>query len=335
VKKPMAFASVVVGALAVAGLESLYRKRGPLRRRLTLPTAPPPARAALLPLPIYSRLFRSASQNRTLRGAMAAGLVASLAVHALVLGWWQLHSSTVTNATSGETITVSSVFLDISSRHTAPTPHAKAHRRVPRPASPKLAVATPATETELPLRPASSVPESRSTRALTARTALEIGGTPPESPEPRLRGYSTLLPPRALTLRPASRRAVALVSATDNVLDQGDTPRTSTVIEPAVAALAGAACSQPDVEARMLDKVVPPRPPLADIEQAYGVAQVEVDLSETGRVTGLSMYASSGSPTLDAAAKAAAARSSYAPRLAACRAAPGRYVYVVDFPAPR
>jgi TonB family protein len=333
VKKPVAFASVVVGALAVAGLESLYRNRGPLRRRLALAPAPPLARATLLPLPIYSRLFRSASQNRMLRGAMAAGLVASLAVHALVLGWWQLHASTLTNATSGETITVSTVFLDISSRHTASAPRAKPHRRVSTPPISNIATATLAAQTEIPLRLASSVPESRPARARTARMApsRRVAWTP----HPPAQVHSEVPQIHVAAFKSTTLTAVALPSPDAQSLPAIAARASSAVTNAVTVTLASTTCSQPDAEARMLDKVVPPRPPLADIEQAYGVAQVEVDLSETGRVTGLSMYASSGSPTLDAAAKSAAARSSYAPRLAACRPAPGRYVYVVDFPAPR
>ncbi len=93
----------------------------------------------------------------------------------------------------------------------------------------------------------------------------------------------------------------------------------------------GPACSEPNVEAKTLVAVSPEQS-----SSAFGVASdvtamIRVDLDATGRVTGVSVYRSSGSPELNNAALDAARASTYAPEVRDCRAVPGSYLFKVEF----
>ncbi len=75
----------------------------------------------------------------------------------------------------------------------------------------------------------------------------------------------------------------------------------------------------------------PPYPPDALRARQGGKARILVSLDEAGTVTGTSLLASTGVPSLDAAALAGARGTSYVPQRFACKTEPGSYVFRVDF----
>jgi TonB family protein len=146
------------------------------------------------------------------------------------------------------------------------------------------------------------------------------------------------LPPVAMALGPpiAKPPSVAVspkASSTPRAVLAAAPSVALSTLAPIVAAapLAVPTCAQPFSEAHMLAKVVPRRPAIAEQQQAFGTAQIEVDLDERGDVQRASIYVSAQNPALDAAARDAALRSTYAPRIVNCRPTGGRYVYIVDF----
>ena len=60
-------------------------------------------------------------------------------------------------------------------------------------------------------------------------------------------------------------------------------------------------------------------------------AMIKVDLDTDGHVTGVSVYASTGSLELDEAAMRAARESTYAPETRDCRPVAGSYLFKVEF----
>jgi len=95
--------------------------------------------------------------------------------------------------------------------------------------------------------------------------------------------------------------------------------------------LPGPACSDPNAEAKTLVAVAPDATSSAYDTGANVTALIKVDLDATGRVTGVSVYRSSGTLELDRAALEAARESTYAPELRDCQAVPGSYLFKVEF----
>ena len=56
-----------------------------------------------------------------------------------------------------------------------------------------------------------------------------------------------------------------------------------------------------------------------------------VDISATGAVTNVKLTKSSGDVDIDNAALEAARKSTYQPKIVACKAVPGTYVFRADF----
>ena len=83
----------------------------------------------------------------------------------------------------------------------------------------------------------------------------------------------------------------------------------------------------------MTRAIEPEYPELARQQALTGTTQVKVTLAESGAVTDAQVYASSGSPALDAAAVAAARRSTYAPEIDDCRPRAGSYLFRAEFSA--
>jgi TonB family protein len=94
---------------------------------------------------------------------------------------------------------------------------------------------------------------------------------------------------------------------------------------------AGPACSDPSAEAKTLVAIAPDAAS-ADVTAGANVtAMIKVDLDESGRVLGVSVYASTGSFELDRAALSAARESTYAPEMRDCRPVAGSYLFKVEF----
>ncbi len=91
------------------------------------------------------------------------------------------------------------------------------------------------------------------------------------------------------------------------------------------------ACDRPNVEARTLTVVEPDMPTIAVQEGATGEVGIRVDLSATGSVVGTAIERSSGNAALDAAARDAAQRSTFAPEIDDCMARGGTCLFHVDF----
>ncbi len=93
----------------------------------------------------------------------------------------------------------------------------------------------------------------------------------------------------------------------------------------------GPACSEPNVEAKTISAVSPDRTASGFDASTNVTAMIKVDLDASGRVTGVSVYASTGSLELDRAAMDAARESTYAPETRDCQAVPGSYLFKVEF----
>lgn len=91
------------------------------------------------------------------------------------------------------------------------------------------------------------------------------------------------------------------------------------------------ACSDPNVEAKTLVAVSPEQSTTDSYVSGNVTAMIKVDLDDTGRVTAVSVYQSTGSMELDRAALAAARASSYAPETRDCRPVAGSYLFKVEF----
>jgi len=94
---------------------------------------------------------------------------------------------------------------------------------------------------------------------------------------------------------------------------------------------AAPACSDPNAEATTIVAVSPDAPAGDTAIAANTTAMIKVDLDANGAVTGVSVYASAGSPELDQAAMQAARSSTYAPERRDCRPVAGSYLFKVEF----
>ena len=91
------------------------------------------------------------------------------------------------------------------------------------------------------------------------------------------------------------------------------------------------ACSDPNSEATTIVAVSPDAPAGDSLPPSNVTAMIKVDLDANGNVTGVSVYASAGSPELDQAAMQAARESTYAPERRDCRPVAGSYLFKVEF----
>jgi TonB family protein len=104
------------------------------------------------------------------------------------------------------------------------------------------------------------------------------------------------------------------------------------ISQPPVATDApGPVCSEPDAEAKTLVAISPDQTASECAGETNATAMIEVDLDESGRVTGVSVYASTGSLELDRAALDAARESTYAPEMRDCQPVAGSYLFKVEF----
>lgn len=90
-------------------------------------------------------------------------------------------------------------------------------------------------------------------------------------------------------------------------------------------------CTAPDVPAHALNAITPETPELARQEGLSGVTEVRVDLAADGSVESVSVFRSSGSTLLDAAAVRAAKASSYAANQRDCKSISGSYIFRAEF----
>jgi protein TonB len=103
------------------------------------------------------------------------------------------------------------------------------------------------------------------------------------------------------------------------------------ISQPVAPTAPGPACSDPNVEAKTLSAVSPDRTAGGFAADTNAIAMIKVDLDAEGRVTSVSVYASTGSMELDRAAMDAARESTYAPEMRDCQAVPGSYLFKVEF----
>ncbi len=109
----------------------------------------------------------------------------------------------------------------------------------------------------------------------------------------------------------------------------GPDPGPTGPVEPTTAP--GPVCTAPDVAARALDPVTPDTPELAQEQGLTGTTQVKVTIDVAGAVTDVSVYRSSGSTLLDAAALRAARESTYKADIRNCEAVSGSYLFTATF----
>ncbi len=91
-------------------------------------------------------------------------------------------------------------------------------------------------------------------------------------------------------------------------------------------------CIAPDAAASMIAAPTPEPPAIAVMYGLTGSAVVNVQLNADGSIGGTSIAKTSGSPTLDGAALAAANASSFRPEVRDCAPVSGSYLFEVDFP---
>lgn len=157
--------------------------------------------------------------------------------------------------------------------------------------------------------------------------------TPPPTPVPSTHTSSrrhasthartSVHPPRVVAHGGGSVSAGPLVVATAGQSIPGNDGTGSATPSPAPA------CSNPYVQAHVIDPISPDVP-----EDAAGIAataQVQVTLDDRGQVTDAHIYTSTGTMSLDRAAVLAARRSTYAPQVVDCQPAGGSYLFKVDF----
>jgi len=90
-------------------------------------------------------------------------------------------------------------------------------------------------------------------------------------------------------------------------------------------------CAIADTPASVVFAAEPIMPEIARDLWLSGTTQVRVDLDAAGAVIGASVYRSSGSWMLDAAALAATRASRFAPTVHECAPIAGSYLYTVEF----
>lgn len=91
------------------------------------------------------------------------------------------------------------------------------------------------------------------------------------------------------------------------------------------------ACSNPNMEAKTIVAISPDQTSSGFATGTNVTAMIKVDLDSAGRVTGVSVYRSTGSLELDSAAMQAARESSYAPETRDCQPVAGSYLFKVEF----
>lgn len=91
-------------------------------------------------------------------------------------------------------------------------------------------------------------------------------------------------------------------------------------------------CAVPFAEATVIHAATPAYP---KNNESTGTALIEVDLDSTGALSGTAILRSSGNAALDAAAKAAALKSTFRPAIFACQAQRGTYIFRADFEVDR
>lgn len=172
----------------------------------------------------------------------------------------------------------------------------------------------------------------------------KVTPTPPP-PKPEVHHTVTHTPPRAPHLtfhtntngKPADRRiAQTTPGPGDNSGLQPDYPVTEPgtpgpPVTPLPVTPATPACTAPDAAAHVLSAITPDTPELARQEGLTGVTEVRVDLAADGNVEAVSVYRSSGSTLLDAAALRAAKASRYAAASHACENQSGSYIFKAEF----
>jgi TonB family protein len=72
-------------------------------------------------------------------------------------------------------------------------------------------------------------------------------------------------------------------------------------------------------------------PEIAAQQGATGTAQIKIDLTSDGNLTGAALYASSGNRWLDRAAIKSARMTQFTPEISNCRRVSGSYLYEVRF----
>jgi periplasmic protein TonB len=92
------------------------------------------------------------------------------------------------------------------------------------------------------------------------------------------------------------------------------------------------ACSNPDVEAAVLNAVQPDYPESArDLGLGEVTAEIKVTVGSSGNLEAAAIYKSSGNSAVDQAALRAARQSSYSPKIVNCEPAAGDYLFRADF----
>jgi TonB family protein len=91
------------------------------------------------------------------------------------------------------------------------------------------------------------------------------------------------------------------------------------------------ACPTRDADAVMTSTIPADLPPFAKIAGLSGKSIIQFDLDAHGNAHNAAIYASSGSPSLDAAARQVALQETYSPEVHNCQGVSGTYRVVVVF----
>lgn len=162
----------------------------------------------------------------------------------------------------------------------------------------------------------------RSSIAVAKQTPPPPRRTPPPAPQPR---KGAVAPSHARTGRPAGPTGGSATHATP-----APTPPPAT----AAPKVAAAPCSSPEAAAAVVATPAPPNiPPDARADATSGVAEVKVQLDDTGQVLSASVAQSTGNSSLDQVAVAMAREARYDPPLHDCKPIAGDATFSVKFAA--
>lgn len=100
---------------------------------------------------------------------------------------------------------------------------------------------------------------------------------------------------------------------------------------PAPTATPGPKCAVPNADATTVEKAEADYPDIARQMGATGTAQIQVSLSETGKVLGVTVYKSTNNKALDKAAMDAARSSKFKAEVKDCTPTAGSYLFTVVF----
>jgi TonB family protein len=213
------------------------------------------------------------------------------------------------------------------------TPAAATAQPLVRPFNPSPARATPGQPRLAAVAPpATPTPAPSATPAVTPVSLKPQ--TPSPSPRPTLRPKPSVRP-AAVAAAPTPRPPLPPPLVRNVAVAPQTAPAAGPTPEPIATAaptpVPRPACANPNVDARILGRVIPEYPDSVRQLGIAGTAEIRVSLAANGAVQATSVVRSSGNGTLDQIAMRAARQSTYAGEIRNCERTPSSYLYIAEF----